>query len=39
MYNIYKNVVVFLVKNSMVKNYEIMYYNHIRKLTVNSFEN
>ena len=38
-YNIYKNVVVFLVKNSMVKNYEIMYYNHIRKLTVNSFDN
>lgn len=38
-YNIYKNVVAFLVKNSMVKNYEIMYYKHIRKLTVNSFEN
>lgn len=38
-YNIDKNVASFLVKNSMVKKYEIMYYNHIRKLTVNSFEN
>ena len=38
-YNIDKNVTSFLVKNSMVKKYEIMYYSHIRKLTVNSFEN
>lgn len=38
-YNIDKNVLPFLVKNSVVKKYEIMYYNAIRKLTVNSFEN
>ena len=29
----------FLVKKNMVKKYEIMYDNYIRKLTVNSFEN
>ena len=38
-YNIYKNTTSFLVKKSMVKKYEIMYYKYIRKLTVNSFEN
>ncbi len=38
-YNIDKNVIAFLVKNSVVKKSEIMYYNAIRKLTVNSFEN
>ncbi len=37
-YNISKNDLTFLLKNSMVKKYEIMYYSRIRKLTVNSFE-
>ena len=39
-YNIYKNVVAFFGEKQYGKKiYEIMYYNHIRKLTVNSFEN
>lgn len=37
-YNISKNDLTFLLKNSMVKKYEIMYDSRIRKLTVNSFE-